>query len=315
MAYRIRRTGSVQKSVRKVAREQIDRAIGEILDEALDRHEAVHQVRKRCKKLRGLIRLVRPEFDDFQYENAFFRDAARELSCVRDAQSVIECFDKLAEHFHDQIDSDVFTSVREQLAQRRQKSTEDRLALEDRLDEFLAAMREARRRVVAWKIHANGFSAIEGGLGKTYGRGRAALKDAYNDPSTENFHEWRKRVKYHWYHARLLRRTWSEMMEVHVKAADDLSDLLGDDHDLAVLRSTVLDGPDAFGDTTDVQTLIGLIDRRRAELQSEARPLGERLFAEKPNRFAARLRKYWKTWRGSKKTEPKLQPELTAAGV
>lgn len=30
---------------------QIDKAIGELRDEELDRHEAVHQVRKRCKKL------------------------------------------------------------------------------------------------------------------------------------------------------------------------------------------------------------------------------------------------------------------------
>lgn len=315
MAYRIRRKKAVQKSVRKVAREQIDRAIGEILDDSLDRHEAVHQVRKRCKKLRGLIRLVRPEFDDFQRENTFFRDAARKLSYVRDAQSAIECFDELIDHFHDQVDQHAFASVREQLAARRQEIADDRVGLDDRLDEFLAGMREARQRAGSWKIDTGGFSALAGGLSKTYGRGRAALEDAYDHPSTENFHEWRKRVKYHWYHARLLRRTWSDAMEVHVRAADDLAGLLGGDHDLAVLRSTVLDEPDAFGNTTDVQAFIGLIDRRRAELQSEARPQGERLFAEKPNRFAARLRKYWNTWRGTRKTEPKLEPELTAAGV
>jgi len=315
MAYHLRRKKSVQKSVRKVACEQIDRAIGEILDEGLDRHEAVHQVRKRCKKLRGLVRLVRPQFDDYRAENAFFRDAARELSYVRDAQSIVECFDALVDHFRDQVDQEAFASIGEQLADRRRKVAEDVVGLRDRLDEFLAKMREARQRADAWQIRGGGFSAVEGGLRRTYGRGRAAQGKACADPNTENFHEWRKRVKYHWYHARLLRGVWRDIMEVHVGAADRLSDLLGDDHDLAVLRSTVLDDPEAFGTETDVQAFVALLDRRRAELQAEARPLGERLFAERPKQLARRLRRYWKTWRGSKKLQPKLADALTPAGV
>ena len=308
MAYRLRRKKSVKKSVRKVACEQIDRAISEILDEGLDRHEAVHQVRKRCKKLRGLVRLVRPQFDGYRAENAFFRDAARGLSYVRDAQSIVECFDALTDHFRDQVDEGAFGSIREQLADRRRKVAEDEVGLRDKLDEFLAKMREARQRADAWQVRGGGFSAVEGGLRRTYGRGRAALGEAYANPSTETFHEWRKRVKYHWYHARLLADVWPEMMEAHVGAADRLSDLLGDDHDLAVLRTTLLDDPEAFGTETDVQAFVALADRRRAELQAEAQPLGERLSAETPKQLARRLRRYWKTWRGSKKLGPKLAP-------
>jgi CHAD domain-containing protein len=282
-----------------VAGEQIDRAIHEIVDKELDRHDAVHQVRKRCKKLRGLIRLVRPEFDDYRQENAFFRDAARQLAYVRDAQSIIECFDGLVDHFGDQIDRTTFASIREYLADRRRRIADDQVGLNERLDEFLAKMQEARKRVNDWKVHGNGFSAVEGGLRKTYGRGRKALRNAYDDPSTENFHEWRKRVKYHWYHTRLLRRIWGDMMGVHRNAAKELSDLLGDDHNLAIFRDTLLAESDTFGSETDVRAFIESIDRRRAELQAAAHPLGERLFAEKPNRLAGRFHKYWKTWRGS----------------
>jgi inorganic triphosphatase YgiF len=65
MPFRLRRKKTVQKSVRRIALEQIDKAIREVLDDNVNRHEAVHQVRKRCKKLRGLIRLVRPSFQDY----------------------------------------------------------------------------------------------------------------------------------------------------------------------------------------------------------------------------------------------------------
>ncbi|MEX0818045.1 MAG: CHAD domain-containing protein [Pirellulaceae bacterium] len=301
MAYRIRRKKSVKKSVRKVAGEQIDKAIGEILDEDLDRHEMVHQVRKRCKKLRGLIRLVRPVFDDYQQENEFFRDAARELSCVRDAQSIIDCYDDLIEHFENQIDRHTFASIRDELESRHQKIADDKIGLEKKLDEFLAKMREARQRVDQWKIDDDGFGAVEGGLINTYRRARKGLRNAYKNPTTESFHEWRKQVKYHWYHACLLRDIWPEMMSVQRGEADELSDLLGDDHDLVVLRQTLLNDPDHFAGKGDLQALIGLIHHRLAELQAEARPLGERLFAEKPKRLAARFHSYWKTW---KRTPP-----------
>lgn len=306
MAYRFRRNKSVQKNVRKVALEQIDKAIGEILDEKLDRHETVHQVRKRCKKLRGLIRLVRPEFGDYQQENEFFRDAARKLSYVRDAQSIIKCFDGLVGHFQDQIDEGAFAPVREELTARRQRIADDKVGLDNQLDEFLAKLREARGRAAQWKISDNGFTAVEGGLAKTYRRGRKALRKAYKNPSTEKFHEWRKRVKYHWYHARLLRRIWPDMMNVWRGATDQLSDLLGDDHDLAVFRQTLQDDPDRFGSESDLQVLIGLIDRRRAELQAKARPLGEWLFAEEPKHFSSRWGRYWETWQA----RPNLQPKL-----
>lgn len=311
MAYSIRRQKSVQKSVRKVALEQIDKAIGEIVDEELDRHETVHQLRKRCKKLRGLIRLVRPHFNAYQGENEFFRDAARELSYVRDAQSVIECFDSLTNYFQDQVDQDAFAHVRAELAERRQKIANDKVGLDNKLDDFLVKMREARRRAAQWKIDDDGFSAVEGGLAKTYRRGRKALRKAYGNPSTENFHEWRKRVKYHWYHARLLHCIWPEMMKVWRRNTHELSDLLGDDHDLAVFRQTLLNDNDCFGSDTDLKVLIGLIDRRRAELQAEARTLGAWLFAEKPNQLSTRLGSYWNIWKATRDVEPGLGQEPT----
>jgi hypothetical protein len=89
------------------------------------------------------------------------------------------------------------------------------------------------------------------------------------------------------------------MLGVHREAADELSDLLGDDHDLAVLRNTLKAEPECFGGETDVQAFIGLIDRRRIELQSLARPLGERLFAEEPGQLAGRFRAYWGVWKAA----------------
>ncbi len=297
MAYHFRRKKTVKAGIVDIAKNQIDKAIEEIDDEELDRHEVVHQVRKRCKKLRGLIRLIRPAFPDYKKENGFFRDAAEELSSVRDAQSIIECFDDLAEHYKNQTDIAHFEPVHRHLIDRRRAIADNTVELEDRLKKFRARMVEARGRVKAWKITAEGFDAIADGLMKTYKRGSKAFSKAYQKPSAKNFHEWRKRVKYHWYHCRLLREIWPEMLKVHRKTADDLADLLGDDHDLAVLKETLEKESQRFEDDEDLERIFTLIVERRTRLQHQARFLGEKLYAEKKKHIAKRFGSYWMSWR------------------
>lgn len=107
----------------------------------------------------------------------------------------------------------------------------------------------------------------------------------------------RKRAKYHRYHVRLLEPLWTDGLGAHRAAAHALTDRLGDDHDLAVLRATLCDDPDRFGGRRCVQAASGVIDRRRAELEAEAFELGRRLFAEKPDALAERVHGYWQAWR------------------
>ncbi len=298
MAYRLKRKSSVQRGVREAAMEQMDKAIAAITDSKTGRHETVHQVRKRCKKLRGLIRLVRPVFDGYSSENACFRNAARDLSFVRDANVMLQTFDDLMEHYDDQLERRQFDRVRAALAQRQEEVLEDDVDLDGRLEAVAQTMRVARHRAADWKIDGKGFEAIAQGLELSYRRGRKALSRAYQEPTTERFHEWRKRAKYHWYHLRLLRGVWPALTAVEGAAADELSGLLGDEHDLAVFRDTLQASDLGEVNPRDIQTLIGLSDQHRAELQSRARPLGRRLYAEKPARLVDRFHRYWVVWRG-----------------
>ena len=56
------------------------------------------------------------------------------------------------------------------------------------------------------------------------------------DPSAENVHEWRKRAKDIWYQLRIVRRAWPALLGETAGQAHVLADLLGDHHDLAMLR-------------------------------------------------------------------------------
>lgn len=270
--------------------------------------ETVHSVRKRCKKLRGLLRLVRPSLGKrYRVENVRYRDAARMLSTLRDSKSICVAFDSLLEHFGREIRPEAFAPLRERLACDEASAAADRLTRHDvsdrerLLEAFAEAMREGRNGLDEWSLKREGFDAIAEGLRLTYTRGREAMSDAYATPSPESFHEWRKRVKYHGYHLRLLQPAWSPVLKRQRKAVDELADWLGDDHDLAVLRDTVTgwDGEaDALPASTR-ETLLGLIDRRRLQIQSRAEPLGARVFAEKPSALVDRIGGYWQAWRGA----------------
>jgi hypothetical protein len=47
----------------------------------------------------------------------------------------------------------------------------------------------------------------------------------------------------------------------------------------------------------DVDAVLELIEHRREQLQAEATALGQRVYAEPPEAFVARMRRYWKASR------------------
>lgn len=315
MAFRIRRSEPVGESIRRIACERIDAAIAESGGRGRSRAEAVHRARKRCKEIRALLRLVRPQLaDSYAVENAWYRDAARDLAHVRDAAAAIESFDKLVEHFAEPLDRRAFASIRKHLVRQR-AATGDPPDLRDRLRHFRGWMREARGRVDGWRFDERGFALLESGLTKTYAQGRKAMRVAYESPSTETIHEWRKRVKDHAHHIRLLRSVWKEPMGTRHEEVDALADALGDDHDLSVLREILLACPDEVGDPETVQAVLGLLGRRQAELRIAAKAIGARVFAEKPHAFARRIEGYWDAWRTEPATIAQVgyRPELMTA--
>ena len=79
---------TVEDGIKRIVSEEIARAIKDIDNRRLKRTEAIHEVRKSCKKIRAVLRLVRPQFEEtYQFENAWFRDTAKGLAELRDAEA------------------------------------------------------------------------------------------------------------------------------------------------------------------------------------------------------------------------------------
>jgi len=294
MPYRFERDfATVQDGVRKIAIELIDDAIETANHRGLDFHETVHSLRKACKKLRGLIRVVRPVFDDYRTENAVFRDSGRHFSLLRDGGVMIETYDGLLEEYKDQVDRSKFVRIRRRFTvlQKEMEAHED---FATTIDKFRQTMKSSRKRVRRWHVDDDGFDAIEPGVKKSYKGAQRAMMVASNTPSPDAIHEWRKRVKDHWYHSRLLSEIWRPVMKTHCEIADELGDLLGKHHDLEVFGQKM--AADDFGDWTDQEVLMGLARRRQKTIEEEALSIGARLLAESPGSLMRRWRSYWDAW-------------------
>jgi CHAD domain-containing protein len=291
VSYRLEPGEEPAAALRRIAGEQLDRAVAQLADDERDPHETIHDVRKRCKKVRGLLRLVRPAFPAYADENAALRDAARRVSALRDAAALVETCDALAARLGEEARASPLAALRAQLVERRDEflaKTDLELCFEE-VHEDLAA---AAARADDWSLADEGFAPVGDGLARTYRRARTAMERALRTPTDEALHEWRKRVKYHRYHLRLLRELWPPLVDPRRDAARLLSDRLGDDHDLAVLRRVLVDESERFGSAVR-DPLLALVDRRRGELSAWSRPLGLRLLAAKPTALRRELRQWW----------------------
>lgn len=286
-SYRLHRSQPLPDEFRRAARDQLERGLAEL--DGDDLHHGVHQVRKRCKKLRALVRLLhRTDPALSRRENAAFRDTARRLSELRDHAALVEAFDGLAAHTT--LRGETEQAVRTALLARRD-------AAEPASGSAVQAARrelvQAGERVAHWPLPDTGFALLSGGLHRTYRQARRGLDTADAQRSTESFHQWRKRVKDHRYQLRLLQDVWPPVLRAHRRELHALGELLGDDHDLAVLRGTLDADPGGLGGEVAVAEVRVAIDQRRALLQDRAVVLGRRSFAETPAAFVRRLESYW----------------------
>jgi CHAD domain-containing protein len=299
VAYRLRNSESPSRGIRRCAREELDNAIDQLTEGvSSDPITGVHEARKSLKKERALLRLVRGELGDDTYraENTALRDAAARLSGLRDAQVGLLTLDRLAEPAAGHVPPETMERLRAALA--ADADGHAPTGLPALAAAVAVELTDVRDHVKRWHLERDDWGLVSGGLRRAYERGVAALADVEADPTVERLHEWRKRVKDLWYHARLLQPVWPEMMDAQAEQAHVLSELLGDDHDLAVLRERLVSDPTLAGDAPgDLDPLIGVIDRRRADLIAQARLLGRRLYAERPKAFERRMKGLWRAWR------------------
>lgn len=293
--------------LRRVTVSSFDDALAAIASEPMA--VATHEIRKTTKRLRALLRLVRPGLGDARYrsENAMLRDTAGLLAPLRDADVRVLTLDSVRERFDSQLRPTAFSELADRLAERRRRAFDGALDSEE-WGKAAYALRSARARYAAWpvdeeaarahgmKVIRHEFSSVSGGLGQTYSRGRQEMAEAGRRPTADNFHTWRKRAKYLRHQVEIITPLFPEVLDGYGAALTRLGDVLGQEHDLVELLRFLASRPDLAADPVERSMLVALVQHRRAELQTAAMSLGSRVYAESPDRFIRRIGDYWTAW-------------------
>ncbi|HTY49024.1 MAG TPA: CHAD domain-containing protein [Steroidobacteraceae bacterium] len=236
---------------------------------------AIHDVRTQIKQARAALRLLRPEIGRRQYARAdrLLRHAARPLAEVRDAGVLLDVLGQLAARPAAAGVREAGSSALCRALQLDHREARRRLARSCALESHASAMGRLLRHSSAWPAR-NDWPALLRGVERSYRRARRACARARVQGTPANMHAWRKQTKYLWYQLHLLGLEISPVRAVHTTALRKLSELLGDDHDLALLRARIVRQPGLVPDPAAREALLGLIDRRSRQLERRALKLG-----------------------------------------
>jgi CHAD domain-containing protein len=291
----------IRKALRRTVRRQLRGAVRRLCLQGEDSPDtAIHEARRHLKFARALLRLAEPSLrrGEFRREDRRLRDAGRLLSPARDATILTDAVARLRPVESARAENEALDALAEKIAthaaQIRRREVERRHVL----SKAARKVRKARRRAARWGGAIRGWSDLKRGLRKSYTQARNAFLAAQGCPSVARRHEWRQQSKHVRFQLELLRAVDPQAMGALIDQAKRLGDLLGEDHDLAVLDEW-LGRQQCGAEQAHCATIERLIARRQESLFDEAAKLGEQFFAGCPGDFVRLLSKSWKAWRRS----------------
>lgn len=290
MTYRFKLNETAAGGACRIALEQIDIAETRLASRE-DVAAAIHDARRCLKRLRALLRLIRPALADTVYRRESNRIAGigRLLANARDQHVMQQTLAKM------EASSDI-RSVSVKLAKRMANGSgtkkSARAGAQER-KQALEGLDQARKFFARLERRKVEFEHIAEGVERSYRRARRTFRNAYETPTDEAFHEWRKTVQQHWRHMQLISRAWPDVLGGRADEAKELSRLLGDDHDVHVLLAFAADRGAAVLDADELAALTTTGRAMQDDLRALAKPRGVRLFAESAGELRERMELYW----------------------
>ena len=296
MAYRYQLTQSFADGTRRIALEQIALAKRDLRGDK-DLRAGVWRARKNVKRLRALLRLIEPSVKRKFYtkQELRLRSVARRLGKARDIHAMLETLTRLENRYSVLDNRHGLQVIREEL-ERRRNAAEGKLT-DGVLSDAVATLMKVEDRFQRVSLQHNGFDIVSPGLEAVYTNGVRRFRQSNKHKTSYAYHELRKAVQYHWRHMQLLSEAWRDNGDARVAAARELSAVLGDDHDIAVLLDYVSAQLEDFSSRRERKTFLKLCNAAQIELRAHARPLARRLYAETPEAFVERMSVYWNTAR------------------
>jgi CHAD domain-containing protein len=248
-----------------------------------DAEKRIHRARQRLKRVDSLLRVLEPASPAAAASaKQALRAAAHLLAGTRDADVMVASARGLRE-IAGRRDNGALDRVVAELS-RGAAEAHERRGPEIRAGERLKAAEAALHRLPR---SIDGAALLEWGLARSYRRGYRAMVQARSSLATPDLHHWRKAVKDYWNLVRIARKRLPRSVVGSAAGFARLGDLLGLDHDHAVLADRLALSPEP---DPGLMRHLSLIARERRRLEEEAFRLGERLYRRRPTKQARRFK-------------------------
>jgi CHAD domain-containing protein len=255
--------------------------------------ERVHDVRKTLKQARALARLFLPCVGEpARVTIAALAATRRQIGRARDLDVMALRLKRLAPP--PEVAAPLLAAIqRERAAAQRARRGLSAKAPRARLGAIV-------KRLEGWDVTAVGTEAIVAAVARTYRQARRRGRLAVKSDEPAALHAFRARVVDLRYQLALLACAWPEALNAQAEGLDELREALGDHHDLHVLAQFAA----ARGDLKPeaLKDLGGRTAAKQKKLRRRAQAEFDRLFAETPGAFAARLAAYL--------ARPVMKPEV-----
>jgi CHAD domain-containing protein len=290
MARLFRERDGAARRAQQILRTQARMALHSLDADGRANDEDIHEARKRIKEARATLRLVRAALlrPDYRRQDRALRTAAQSLSAARDARILVAALDRLDAQYRSARDISGAEGFHRELVRQRTQARHEVTSGGIRCAR--RRLREARLRAARWSLgRRSGWRDIVRGAEHSYIRGREALAQVRREAGVAGLHAWRKQAKYLYLQLEELAPVCGPAVSRMARELHALSDDLGDDHDLAMLRTRVAEHAQHFADEASAAALVTLIERARNRLQKRALLRGERLYRPVPEQFARLL--------------------------
>lgn len=289
MPYQLTPDSSIAGQLASLVEEELDAALASLKADAPDA-VAIHDARRRVKRVRAIFRLVERDLGDAGARlTRRLRTAAHALAGLRESDADVETLALLQERWKEVLTGPVVAAAHKGLLARTRAQRSRSGAALSRAREELARVRDRGPKLVArcgtWRI-------VREGAVRAYRRTRRAMAGLAVDSGSAGFHRWRRRLKDHYYHVRLFEALHAEANR-RARTLHRLEEALGDEHNLAALAGRLLAEPRRFGSVRAAALLLGCIASEQYRLRRDALALGEEAFHQAPRQFGGRLA----TWR------------------
>lgn len=275
------------QEVKKSARKLIHAGIRDLENKEIKTNILIHDLRKRVKYSRAILRLVRFEFGekDFKSLNILLRNLNRKSANIRKAYVLIDIIEKELE---DSVNNGERTILRDLKSKIENElvSSQPKINTNQILRAYHDSFIDFEKIIDTWNFKKNNFSLISSGLSEIYDKGQIFYKMALKKQEVPIFHEMRKNAKDLMYVLEIIRKGWPPVIKTYINQTKTLTDQIGKMHDLYELKLEI----NKYHKGNEIKNLLKTIDEQIKNLIDSSELIGEKIYAEKTKNFISRMK-------------------------